>query len=107
MGTAGVPAVLRAALEEIDGITGAAVFGSWASRYLGAPGDAPADIDLLVLGDPDPDAVHTACASTESDLARPVNPVFVSADAWSVRGSAFLRNVATGALVPVLGTIPA
>jgi len=106
VGTAGVPAVLGAALHDIPGIVGVAIFGSWAARYLGEPGDAPADIDLLVVGDPDPGAVHAACAAVETDLGRPVNPVFVSPAAWAARGSAFLRNVASGALVTVLGDVP-
>ncbi|MFN8123067.1 MAG: ArsR family transcriptional regulator [Thermoleophilia bacterium] len=107
VGTAGVPAVLRAALADVPGIAAAAIFGSWAARYLGTPGDAPADIDLLVVGDPDPEAVHAACAACEAELGRPVNPVFVSPGAWAARDSAFLRNVAGGALVPVTGTLPA
>lgn len=106
VGTAGVPAVLRAALGGIHGIAAAAVFGSWAARYLGEPGDAPADIDLLVVGDPDPDAAHSACATAETDLGRPVNPVFVTPGAWATRDSAFLRSVASGALVSVLGAVP-
>ncbi len=29
------------------------IYGSWARRYAGEPGAAPADIDLMVIGVPD------------------------------------------------------
>ena len=52
----GVPAILATALRELRGIEDAYVFGSWAARHAGTPGERPvADIDVLVLGVPDRD----------------------------------------------------
>ncbi len=50
----GVPAVLAGALRDVDGITAAYIYGSWAARHEGQAGQRPVgDIDVLVLGDPD------------------------------------------------------
>jgi len=39
------------------------IFGSWAARLSGEPGPMPADVDVLVIGDPvDRDAVYAAAS---------------------------------------------
>ena len=53
-------------LAHIDGIETAFLYGSFAARMLGDAGPAPHDIDLMVLGDPDVDAVYEACTRVES-----------------------------------------
>src|SRR5262249_15710091 len=47
--------VLAEELAGIDGILSAEIFGSWAARYRGEPGQASSDVDLLVVGTPDRD----------------------------------------------------
>ena len=62
--------------EELEGVAGvedAFLFGSWAARYSGEPGRAPADIDVLVLGQPDRDALFEAAERASERLAREVN----------------------------------
>ena len=50
----GVPAVLAEALRDINGITAAHIYGSWAAQHQGQPGQRPVgDIDVLILGEPD------------------------------------------------------
>lgn len=102
LGTAGVPAVLRQELATISGIDAAYIFGSWARRYLGEMGEAPADIDLLVIGRPETSAVYDACRETERTAGWPVNAVFVTPESWKVRDGGFLEEVASGPLVPVI-----
>jgi predicted nucleotidyltransferase len=46
----------------------ASVFGSWAQRYLGEPGPAPTDIDLLVVGRPDMDVLADAVSRAGARL---------------------------------------
>ena len=61
--------------EDFAGIEGAAavlLFGSWAARYLGEPGRAPNDIDVLVIGEPDRDAVDDAAKRAERRIGLPV-----------------------------------
>ncbi|MCB0996324.1 MAG: winged helix-turn-helix transcriptional regulator, partial [Acidimicrobiales bacterium] len=48
--TIGVLGRVAEALAGIDGVAEAYVFGSWASRYVGAAGPFPRDVDLLVIG---------------------------------------------------------
>lgn len=101
--TLGPPAVLARGLADVPGIEVAAIFGSWAARYHGEPGDAPADVDLLVIGAPDTGAVYAAAQVAEEELGRPVNVMFVAPQRWAERRSGVLRNVARGPLVPVVG----
>lgn len=97
--------LLRDAIAPIAGVSEAYIFGSWA-RYASDPGEMrepPGDIDLLVVGDPDPDLVYTACADVERELGVEVNPVVVTHDVWvSDDRSGFLESVRNNALIPVL-----
>jgi len=69
----GVPAVLAGLLRPVGGIEAAYVYGSWAARHAGQPGQRPVgDIDVLVLGEPDRDELYEALSAAESRLGRPV-----------------------------------
>jgi DNA-binding transcriptional ArsR family regulator len=102
--TIGVLGLLSDALSAIPGVDEAYVFGSWAVRYHGEPGLAPNDIDLLVIGEPDLDALYTACRRVETQIHLDVNPVVRSKAQWQRRASQFLRDVRDGPLVPVMST---
>jgi predicted nucleotidyltransferase len=97
----GPAAVLEPLLSEVPGVEEAFLFGSWASRYLGEPGSAPADIDLLVVGDVDPGSVYRACRRAEEALGRPVNATILSAREWTDREGGFVRAVHQGAQLPL------
>jgi DNA-binding transcriptional ArsR family regulator len=45
--------VLRERLKELVGVEAAFIHGSWASRHAGERGEAPGDIDLVILGSPE------------------------------------------------------
>jgi predicted nucleotidyltransferase len=82
----GVPAVLGAAVRDVDGVTDAYIFGSWAARYAGVAGDRPvADLDLLVLGEPDRDSLYAAAGEASSRLGRQVQ-VTIRPDGWLEAG---------------------
>ena len=69
----GVPAVLAEALRDVNGIAAAYIYGSWAARHSGQPGQRPVeDIDVLILGEPDRDQLYAALSTAEERLARPV-----------------------------------
>lgn len=93
---------IRTRLESLPGVGEAHVFGSWARRYEGEMGADPADIDVLVVGDADPDSVDDALADLPKVLGRPVNAVVVSREDWRAAPSGFLRQVRRGPLVPVI-----
>ena len=99
--TIGPVAVLAHTLADVAGIDEAFIFGSWAARYHGEPGPAPHDIDLLVIGEPELDALYAACRRAEAELRLDVNPLVRSKADWRARGSGFLAGVRKGPLVPV------
>ena len=77
----------------IAGIETALIYGSWASRYLGLPGEQAADIDLLIVGSPDVAEVRRAGRAATRDLGREVNATIVSAEEWARGESGFLRTL--------------
>jgi DNA-binding transcriptional ArsR family regulator len=58
--TMGPAALLKHELSGVPGIEEAFVYGSWAARYHGERGPAPRDIDVVVIGEPDLDALYAA-----------------------------------------------
>lgn len=99
----GVPARLRAALEGVGGVEQVWIFGSWAARWQGEPGDRPVgDIDLLVLGEPDVTEVYAATHQVGLDLGREVQ-VQVREPGWIDGGSgSFHDTVVSRPMVRVL-----
>ena len=83
----GVPAVLSEALQPVNGIAAAYVYGSWAARHEGETGQRPVgDIDVLVLGEPDRDQLYAALGDAEERLGRAVQTTIRPAN-WLDAGS--------------------
>ncbi|HEX3965845.1 MAG TPA: nucleotidyltransferase domain-containing protein [Trebonia sp.] len=60
-------------VDDLGRLNAAYIYGSWAARHAGQPGQRPVgDIDLLVLGTPDRDQLHDALSTAEQRLGRPV-----------------------------------
>jgi predicted nucleotidyltransferase len=97
--------ILAEELARIDGIESAFLYGSFAARMLGDAGPAPHDIDVMVLGEPDVDAVYEACARIETAVHRPVNPTILTPEEFAAP-SGFLDNVRSGPAVAVIGELP-
>jgi DNA-binding transcriptional ArsR family regulator len=97
--------MLTEELARLDGIESAFLYGSFAARMLGDAGPAPHDIDVMVLGEPDVDAVYEACARIEAAVHRPVNPTILTPEEFAAP-SAFLDNVRSGPAVAVFGELP-
>jgi DNA-binding transcriptional ArsR family regulator len=97
--------ILAEELARIDGIEAAFLYGSFAARLLGDAGPAPHDIDLMVLGAPDVDAVYEACTRVEAAVHRPVNPTILTLEEFAAT-SGFLDNVRSGSAVAVIGELP-
>src|SRR5260370_32012330 len=72
--------VLADELADVPGIENAYLFGSWAARYAGQEGHPPADLDVLVIGRPDRDALDDAAQRAGARLAPEVNVTIRSAD---------------------------
>jgi hypothetical protein len=100
----GVPHRLRGALAPISEISAAYIFGSWAARFLQVGGArAIGDIDLLILGSPDRDAVYQAVASVEPELGYPVQVTFRSSDWLDTASDSFRSTVVSRPLLQILG----
>ncbi|WP_201787541.1 ArsR family transcriptional regulator [Wenjunlia vitaminophila] len=101
--------VLAEALAKLEGVRRAYVYGSWAARYSGEPGPPPADVDVLVVGDPDADALFDLAEVASRRLRREVNVHRISVEAWEARtDDPFLTSVRERPLVELhlgLGTM--
>lgn len=90
--TLGPEPLLRAALADLDGIEEAFIYGSWAD----SAEKSPADIDVLVVGNPDVGEVYDAASAVETEVGRPVNVTVRSPDEWADADGAFERAVKSG-----------
>ena len=90
--------MLRSALANIDGIRHAFIYGSWADPAQGSP----ADIDVLVIGDPDVGAVYDAVTAIEAQVDRPVNVTIRSPAEWDETEGAFERAVRSGPRIELI-----
>lgn len=93
--------------REFDGLGAVrvVVFGSWAARYHGEPGPAPADIDVLLVGDGlDRGVIYGAAERAEGVLRIPVNPVLRPAGSWEdPQGDALVAEIRARPFVDVTG----
>ncbi len=69
------------------------LFGSWAARHAGIDGPPPGDVDVLIVGRPDRDAVFEAADRAERRLHRQVNTTIVSPERWGAGTEPFLVEV--------------
>jgi predicted nucleotidyltransferase len=99
----GPRSVLAERLADLDGVEEAYLFGSWARRYQGEPGPPPGDIDVVVIGQPDVDAVYDACREASAILGQEVNPVVLSPAEWRTNRSGFVQELHKGTLVALTG----
>jgi predicted nucleotidyltransferase len=91
--------------EELAGLGGvheAYLFGSWAARYAGEEGRPPADLDVLVIGEPDREALDNAVQRAGDRLAREVNVTIRSAQWWDHGDDGFHTDVMRRPLVRVV-----
>lgn len=94
--------VLRERLEGLPGVEAAFIYGSWASRHAGERGEAPGDIDLLVLGKPDRRKLARLCREASEELGFEVSPTVLSTEDWESDASGFIRSIKEQPLVPLI-----
>lgn len=74
--------VVRDHFTGIAGVEQVHIYGSWAARYSGREGPPPGDVDVLVVGDTDPDDLYQAAHQAGQILRRDVSVSQVTAAAW-------------------------
>ena len=96
--TLGPAPLLRSALSDIEGISQAFIYGSWAD-----PSQVnPADIDVLVIGEPDVANVYDAVSDVETEVGRPINVTVRSPAEWDNADGAFELAVRSGPKVELM-----
>lgn len=91
--------------EEFAGIpaVGVAIYGSWAARYKGVPGPTPADVDVLVIGEPSRPDIYDAADRAEQRIGFPVNVTLASPGRWAAASDALIQQIQSTPLVWVIG----
>jgi hypothetical protein len=64
----------------------------------------PHDIDIMLLGEPDVDAVYEACTRVEAAVRRPVNPTILTPEEFA--GPPPSWTTCSGPAVAVIGELP-
>jgi hypothetical protein len=103
--SSGPVALLAEEFSRIGGIEFAFLYGSFAARMCGVAGPSPHDIDVMVVGAPDVEAVYDACTRVEESVHRPVNPTILTR-VEAEGDSGFLAHVFANPTVPVMGVNP-
>lgn len=80
LGTYGPPAVIAETFADLAGAEAVVLFESWAARYVGQPGRAPNDVDVLVIGEVGLDAMHAAADAAQRQIGLPVQASALAAD---------------------------
>lgn len=94
----GPTTLLASLLHPIPDIERAYIYGSWARRYLGEATAAPRDLDVVVVGSPNPNAVYSAARRAEIDLNLDVNPLIATPGEWDdPRG--VVKRIKSGPLI--------
>jgi DNA-binding transcriptional ArsR family regulator len=96
--------VLRELLADLTGVREAWIYGSWAARYAQQPGPVPGDIDVLVVGAADLDALDEVAEAAGQRLGREVNIRRVRPSAWDAAAAdPFKTTVTSRPMVALIG----
>ncbi len=95
--------VVAEEFADLDGARLVLIYGSWAARYHGHPGGAPADIDVLVVGSPARAAVYAAAERAEERLGLAVNPTVRAWARWEEGDDPLVSAIRSAPLLVVWG----
>ena len=98
-----VPA-LREALAQVPRLEAAAIYGSWAKRRNGEPGQVPHDLDVLAIGTPSRHALYEAIDDVEQRLGLEINVKKLSREGWN-SDDPFVKTVRSRPITPLFGDL--
>lgn len=94
--TFGPQIVIAEEFRDLADVDEVVLYGSWARRHNGEMGREPADVDVMVIGSPERDAVYAAAERSEQRLGMAVNPTLRSAKAWHEESDALVVTAKRG-----------
>lgn len=100
--TVGLADHLRDAISKLGNVETAFIYGSVAKNLE----DVKSDIDVMVIGDPDMDALNEAVNAAEHDLGREVNYTVFTPEEWKERVSkknSFVMDVLNNKKIFLIG----
>lgn len=98
---AGTPIIVRRHLAGLSGVERAVIFGSYAHGSL----RPDSDVDLLIIGDPDRDALSDRLEMASLEISRPINEVVMSQrefDTRRDRGDRLIESIESQPTVEIL-----
>jgi DNA-binding transcriptional ArsR family regulator len=95
-------AVVADEFAEVPNVESVHIYGSWAARYRGDPGPPPADVDVLVVGQPTRADVYAASDRAQERLGIPVNPSLRTHDQWLNPTDGLVQQIQASPFVTVL-----
>jgi AraC-like DNA-binding protein len=99
--TYGPTTVLPDVLAALPGIRDAYIYGSWAARRLGEPGEPPRDIDVAVIGTAARDLLLDSGERASRLLHREVNLTRIPPGVWDAGQDPFVKTLTSRPLVPI------
>lgn len=98
--------VLTDLIAGVEGVDEAYIYGSWAARYRGEPGPAPADVDVLIVGAADLNDLDEMAEKAQATLRRPVSIRRIRPETWSAShpSDPFIKSVQSRPLVTIVGS---
>lgn len=89
----GPQTLIAAALETVEGVDSAFIFGSWARAALGLGKVTANDIDVLIVGDVDRRKVYGLMEPVEDRIGREIDVTFRSRERWHDETDPFVCTV--------------
>jgi len=98
--------ILRDKFADLEGVTAAYIFGSWAARYSGEQGADPGDVDLLLVGQFDRSKAFEIALQAAKQVGKEINVNNLSADEWEAGELGFVRTLKSRPLIQIIGSTP-
>jgi hypothetical protein len=99
----GPPLIVAEEFANVEGVEGLWIYGSWAARHAGVAGRPPADVDVLVVGNVDRDAVYDAAQRAEHRLGREINTTIRTTRVWKRADDPFAATVKDSPMLALPG----
>ena len=98
--------ILRDKIADLEGVTAAYIFGSWAARYSGEQGADPGDVDLLLVGQFDRSKAFEIALQAARQVGKEINVNNLSTDEWKAEELGFVKTLKSRLLIQIIGSTP-